>query len=365
MRAVPLLVLLVLLVPPAAQAKEDGPDFRVALSPGAPPAYDGPEGWLDLVESTPGERYVWNVSIPVEQASGEFRVTGLDLERPRQLVPTLETPGVDYPLFEAFPNERVWEAEGGVRVFHVSGTGRELTLRLGLPGGNGTLVLQRDVTPPTYSLGPVQNLTWRDFYQESRTDELALADLQIRKVGAAEWVQNPTPVYHVRQRFPVQGLDGATEYETRFIFSDWAGNNVTTPTTRLTTPPEPVRPKPVVTVLEPAANATLDNGTVVLRARVESPESPIEGGDIRLFLDKKEVREGLAFDGEVFQYAPPQPLAPGLHTVALEVTNAAGGTGVARWSFTVGGDERDAPAPGLAAALACVALALVLARRRR
>lgn len=365
MRALPLLALLAMLTLPPVSAKADGPDFRVGVTLRDSPTYDGPEGWLHLVEATPGERYVWNVSVPVEYATGELHVTGLDLQRPRQLVPTLETPGGDFPLFEPYPNERVWEADGPVRVFHVSGAAADFTLRLGLPGGNGTLVLQRDVAPPSYTLGPFQNVTHRDFYRESRTDELALGDLQVREAGAAEWVQNPTAVYHFRQNFPVQGLDPATEYETRFVFADWAGNNVTSPVERLTTLAAPVRPTPVVTALDPAPNATVsDAALVVVRARIVSDESPIEGGDIRLFLDKKEVREGLVFDGEVFSYQPPQTLAPGPHSVSVEATNAAGGTGVARWSFTVGGKARESPAPGLLP-MALLGLGAALLLRRR
>jgi hypothetical protein len=365
MRAVPLLVLLAVLTLPPAAAKADGPDFRVEIALRDSPVYEGPAGWLHLVEATPGERYVWNVSVPAEYAAGQFHVTGLDLQRPRQLVPTLETPGVDYPLFESYPDERVWEAGGTVRVFHIAGAAADFTLSLGIPQGNHTLVLQRDVTPPVFALGPIENLTHRDFYRETRTDELVIADLQTREAGATEWVQNPTPVYHVRQRFPIQGLDAATEHEARLVFTDWAGNEVTTPIERFTTLAAPVVPKPVVTLLDPPANATLQDGAVTIRARIVSNESSLEGGDIRLFLDKKAVREGLAFDGEVFSYRPPQPLGPGPHSVAVEATNAAGGTGVATWTFTVQGAEaRAAPGPGLAPLLLLVGLAGVALRRR-
>ena len=368
MRAVTLLALLAALatLPPAA-AKADGPDFTVTIADGGAPAYDGPFGWLHLVESVPGERYVWNVTLPLEYTVGEFRVRGLDVERPRQLVPTLVAPGSEYPLFEPYPDERVWEAEAAVRLFHAGGTGSDVILRLGIPRGNGTLTLQRDVTPPTYTLGPLENLTHRDFYQETRTGELALGDLQVREKGAQEWVQNPTTLYHFRQRFPVQGLDPATEYEARVVFTDWAGNVATTPTYGFRTREAPVVPRPVVTILEPAANATLPNGTVVIRARIEANESPIQGGDIRFFLDKREVRESLVFEDGVFSYAPPSPLAPGPHSVSIEATNAAGGTGVARWSFAV--EDPDAatartPAPGPLALLALAGMAALALRRR-
>lgn len=357
------LLLTLLLAPPLAAAAE-GPDFVVEMHAVGDPTYDGPAGLARLVEMERGERYVWNLTLAKAYTVGEFRVRGglFDIERVRQVVPRLEgIPDNQYPLFEPFPDDKLWTADGPAQVFHYNGSAGNFDLRLGFVGpANVTLVLQRDVTKPAYTMGTVTNVTTIGFYQETRTDELAIADLRIRPRLGGEWVENPTPAYHFLQRFPIQGLDADTEYEAQVAFVDWAGNLNVSPVYHVRTAPLPPLPRPNVTALEPAPNATGVQAGTLIRAVVESPQSPIQGGDIRFFLDKREVREGLRFDGREFSYQPPQPLEPGLHTAAVEVTNAAGGKGVARWSFIVG-QERT---PGLEAPLVVLGVvAVALARR--
>lgn len=356
-----LATLALLSLPPAALAAQDDVDHRVLVrGASAPEAGDAP---LRLVAFEPGERYEWEVEVAQEYATFEMRLEGaFDVERPRQVVPTLEVEGIAYPLFYPFPNERVWEVDGPARVFHVHEEEGAIVLRLGVPGpANGTLALTRDVTPPAFELGEVTNLTHFSFYRETRTQELAYADLQVREKGTEEWVRNPTPAYHVLQRFPVQGLDPDTEYEVRVVFEDWAGNVATSEVHELRTPPIPPRPKPVVTPLAPAPNESVVAGGVVVRARVESPEAPVTS--VRLFFDLKEVEEGFSFENGTLTFYPRDLLTDGLHTVSVEATNAEGGMSFARWSFQVGEERRESPAaPALAAPLAVAAL--LLARRR-
>lgn len=352
-------LLLPLLLVPLAWAQPSGAiDATIALAPDAPPSIDAPPDLVRLNDSAPGVRYLFDLVLTRDYTTFEVRANGFELDRPRQLVPSLVVPETEYPLFHDFPNERIWDVEGTGNVFHVNGTGDAIVLRLGVAGPrNVTLALAIDTTPPDPTIGRRENVSHFQFYQETRTSELALADLQIRKVGAQEWVVNPTPAYHVLQRFPIQGLDPATQYETRFVFVDWAGNEVTTPIERFTTAPKPIVPAPTVRIVEPAFNARVPEGNVTVRAAIESNESPVARDGIRFFFDKRELTEGFSYDGREVVYTPTTPLARGPHSVAVEATNALGGTGVARWNFHVGdADETPALAPaGLLVLLAALA----------
>lgn len=362
MRALLVLVLLASILP-VASAQASNIDATVRIQGDEAPVVEAPGGIVRLQESVPGVRYRFELRLPQNYTTIEIRADGLGLERARQLFPSLDVNETEYPLFVDLPNERIWEVDSPVNVVHVNGTGDGIITRLGVAGPrNVTLRLDVDTVPPSATIGERQNMTHIGFYQETRTNEFAIVDLQVRRVGASEWVQNPTPDYHVFQRFPVQGLDAETEYETRFVITDWAGNENVTPVTRFTTPPAPVVPKPTVTIISPAPDATLQAGVVTVRASVESPESPVGDGGIRLFFDLRETTEGVTFDGQEITYTP-QALAPGLHRVSIEATNEAGGRGDARWSFTIAGAAgNDTPLP---AALALVGAAIALALRRR
>jgi len=365
------LLLLVLLAAPLASAQPSGAiDATITLAPDAPPALDAPPGLVRVNGSTPGERYLLDLALTREYTTFEVRASGFALERPRQLVPSLLVAEDRYPLFHPFPNAEIWTADGPANVFHVSGSGDALVLRLGVAGPrNVTLALEVDRAPPSYTLGERQDLTHIGFYQETRTDELALADLQVRRVGARDWVQNPTPEYHVLQRFPVQGLDPETEYETRVVFVDWAGNEVVSPVERFTTPPAPSVPAPSVRIVSPAPNATVAPGAVVVRATIEENVSRVAPQGVRLFFDKREVpAEQLRFESGDVVYVPTTTLLPGKHSVSVEVTNEAGGRGEARWTFEVEGARAQTPMPALGALVACALLAALardMSLRRR
>lgn len=362
MRALLVLVLLASVLP-VASAQASNLDATIRIQGDEAPAVDAPEGMVRLQEAVPGVRYRFELRLLQNYTTIEIRADGLGLERARQLFPSFDVNESEYPLFVDLPNERIWEVDAPVNVVHVNGTGDPIVTRLGVAGPrNVTLRLDVDTLPPSVTIGERQNLTHIGFYQETRTNEFAIVDLQVRRVGASEWVQNPTPDYHVFQRFPVQGLNAETEYETRFVLTDWAGNENVTPITRFTTPPAPVAPKPSVTIVSPAPDATLPAGAVTVRARIESPDSPVGAGGVRLFFDLRETTEGVTFDGENVTYTP-QALLPGRHRVSVEATNEAGGRADARLSFTIAGAvENETPLP---AALALLGAGIALALRRR
>lgn len=357
----PLVVLM--LVPTALAETTPGVDVTITLAPDAEPAIDAPPGLVRVNETTPGERYAFDLALVESYTTLELRVRGFDVERPRQMVPSLVVGDDEYPLFYAFPNERVWEADGAARVFHVQGDASDFVLRLGVEGpADHTLVMERDVTPPTFTLGNVTNVTHIGFYQETRTNEMALANLQIRKVGAVEPVENPTPELHVLQRFPIQGLDAETDYEAVVVFEDWAGNVATSETYRVRTAAAPVFPPPTIEVLEPLPNATLSPGTVTVRARIVPAGAPVIQDGIRVFFDVREVTPLIVYNGTVVTYTVLGTLGEGSHRVALEVTDTAGGHAVERWSFHLGdGDRAQTPLPALAG---LAALTLAALRRR-
>lgn len=380
-RSVPLLLVAALLLVPTGAAA-DGPDAVVELRAGSRPADVDGGLVLALRDVEPNASYSWDLRLAAEYAVVEFRIHpgAFDVARAQQVVPLLrldanesacqdaKTRGAcEYPLFTRVSRVAVWEVDAPARISNLSYEGDVAVLRLGIPGPvNATLALERDVVAPRLDAGPRVNLTWRDFYQQTTTDELALVDLQVRKAGAEEWVQSPTPEYHLLQKFPIQGLDAATTYEQRFVVTDWAGNVNTTDIETFTTPAEPERPRPVVRPLSPAPNATLLPGEmVVVRAAIESPDSPIAADGVRVFYDLKEVREGFEVRDGVVVFLPPEA-DRGLHTVSIEVTNEAGGQSQTRWAFRVGPPEeaRESPAFGVLG-LVGAAAAVALLRRLR
>lgn len=386
-RSVILLAAFLLLPAFPASAQQAGDiDFVVTFNEDGSVEYDGPAALLTATGSDKGERYTWELLLAKNYTVGEFRGKGaFDVERARQVVPKLFIDGnetlcgqqrtrgfCEYPLFEWVPREAVWDVDGPARIYNVTGSPESFVFRIGLPGAGAfdqegalraTLVVERDVTPPSYDLGEIQNLTHKDLYRESTTEELALGDMQVRRVGSEEWVQNPTTIYHFLQRFPVQGFDPDTEYESRTVFTDWAGNVNTTPLETFRTLPKPVVPTPVITPLSPAPNATLSRlDVVIVQARIESPESPVLEGGVRLFYDLKEINGNFTVENGVLSFTPPT-MTDGLHTVSVEVTNEVGGMAMKRWTFTVG-ESTQQSTPGVPLALLLVVLAGVALRRR-
>lgn len=352
-----LLVALLILLPSALAQPGGALDARISLAPDAAPVVDAPPGLVTVGNVTPGERVELRLALERPHTTLEVQAAGFDLARPRQLVPSLDLPGTEYPLFHAFPHERVWEVDSPANVFFTQGTPDRVVLRLGIAGPrNVTLVLARDVAPPTFRIKEMRDLTHLSFYQETTTEELAYADLQVRAVGTQEWVRNPTPQLHVLQRFPVQGLSPERDYEARVVFTDWAGNEATSEVYRFRTPAPPVGPVVTITPLAPAPNATLAPGVVTLRARVESPGTVGRDG-VRLFFDLKEVSDRVRFEGGEVSFTPDAPLSPGVHRVLVEATNEERGAGVAKWSFTI---EEGSKAPGFAPVALAVGVGIAL-----
>lgn len=362
---VALLALLFLAPLSFAQSTPDGIDATLTLAPGAAPTIQAPAG-LVRANETAEARWTFDLSLAREYTTFEVRAAGFGLDRARQLVPTLALPETDLPLFEEFPNERIWEVDAPARVFRTLGSGDDVILRLGIPGPtNVTLVLALDRIAPKGTIDDPTEISPIGWYQETHTDELALANLQVRAVGATEWIDNPTPVFHFRQRFPVQGLQADREHEARIIFTDWAQNNVTSPIYIVRTAAMPVAPQPIVRALSPAPNSTvLDGANVVIRASVRSNESNVTAEGVRVFFDLKEVTPEVAFDGLEVRYTPPAKLEPGLHRVAVEVRNLAGGEAQARWSFEVEAPRKEPLPPILAIGALVVAVALAARPRR-
>ena len=380
-RVLVILTLLALALAPSLQlpgAAADAPtppvDFRITLVDGEPPRYEGPEGLVELTESYAGERYAWRVNLSKEYTVAEIVIEGaFDVERVRQVVPKLHVPHEEYPLFTPIPRH-VWDIEGVPRygLYHANGTPESFTMWLGLPGPreegpeapfDARLQLDRDVVPPGISAGQVKDLTWRGYYQEATTDELALMDLVVCCDPEGREINNPTTIYHFLHKFPIQGLDPEKTYETTFFAEDWAGNVAQAPTQTLTTPAKPVVPEPVVTPLTPAPDAKVKASDVLIEARIESPDVPLADGGIRFFLDKQEVRENLQFVNGTFRYRPSTPLAPGIHSVGIEVMNAEGGEARAAWTFEV--ERARTPAPSALFVLLAAVVALALTQRRQ
>lgn len=366
------LLLALLLLAPLAAATSAGPDLVIDI-----PATGEPTGPLPLASFDAGERAAWTLNLTASYTTIEIRVApeAFEVARTKQLVPHLlldarepscVRTACEYTLFEEVPGLDVRNVDGPARIANVTDEDGARVLRLGVPGPvNATLSLERDVEPPQFTLGEPENVTHIGFLFVTRTDELALADLQIREAGSTgELVQNPTAVPHVLQRFPVQGLDADTPYEFRLVFTDWAGNVATSELLSVRSAPAPVVPAPAVTPLSPAPNETVEAGAVVIRARIDTPDAPLADGGIRLFLDLREVTSDLRYEGGVLTYAPTTTLLPGKHRVSVEVVNTMNGKGDARWSFDVAGAESTARETPLPVAVVVLALALVALRRR-
>lgn len=348
---------------PGAAAQAPAPDFRVTLAFDAPPQYEGPADLARLVEADAGERFAWNVTLTKEYTLAEFVIEGaFDVERAKQIVPTLRVAHEDYDLFFEVGRD-VSDIDGVPRygLYNVTSDGARHTLRLGIPGPregfpsgpyDATLALTRDVQAPTVAPGPIQNLTHRDFYVEATTSELATVDLVVCCSPRGDEVHNPTPVLHVLHKFPIQGLDAERDYTLTYVATDWAGNQASLAPQTLRTPAKPIVPVPIVSPRAPPPASVVASAPTI-EATIDA-RATMDGGSIRLFLDKREIASDLDFDGAVLRYAPPSPLAAGLHSASVEVVNAVGGSARAAWTFEIGPVPAAlaitplAPAPGAA-----------------
>lgn len=347
-----------------------GADAAVDVYPNRTPTADDPNGTLELVNWTAGESYEWNLTTSTNYTIVELRIhDGFNVTRGKQLVPLVG--GNHFVEIHSHPST----VDRPATVYNLTGggdaSGAAWTYDLGVEGPATTnLTLHRDVDPPGYKLGEPRNVTHCCFDVKTTTSEVALATLIVEPPpGSDEPLRDfPTPRPAPLQRFPVQGLDPNTTYRYHVEFTDWSGNTARTGNHTVTTAPAPDPPEPEVTPTSPLPNATVEPEGVVVSATWSSPESPVVPGGIRLFVDKVPVEpDSFQVEEDALTYRVPKPLPTRNVSVSVEVPNAAGGTGIARWTFTVEeAQERDRRSPALGPAAAAVVLAgAALVRRRR
>lgn len=348
-----LVPLLLFVLVPAAQAQTV---HSWQLGPGGEATMSDPN-LVDAEEHVPGQRHTWTLDLSEDYAVLALQVAGaLPVERPRQAVPLLD--GKHFIQVPFDPSE----VDQPARVYSLEGDAGNFTYRLGLPGpGRVNLTLALDTEPPGFTLGPVERVTHFSFYTETRTTEAALATLTVHP-PEGEPVLHPTPDPALLQRFPVQGLEPETTYTIELSFADWSGNEARAEPFTVRTQAVPERPRPNLTIAAPVPNATVPAEDLLLHVRIESPDSPIPPGAVRLFFDKREVTEAATVTEGAVHYAPPGPLESRRYSASVEVTNEAGGTAEVRWSFTVEGPTSTPLAP-LLALVALAGAALVRACR--
>lgn len=310
-----------------------------------------------------GERYNWTVDVQGNYTVVEMRVhEGFDVDRARQLVPW-----IDGGHFVELSERNVSDVDQPATVFNLTSEEHGWTYDLGLPGpGTVNLSLVRDVTPPDVTLHPVRNVTHFSFDTKTSTPEAAMATLVLERPDGTEREQ-PTRRPGTPQRFPVQGLEADTRYSFFVRVEDWSGNEATTPTVNVTTQPAPDPPEPTVQPVRPAPNSTVARTVgIVVEASIIAEDSPIAPGGIQVFFDKERIdRSNLTIEPDRVIYTVPGPLEPRPYSVSVEVPNEAGGTGVARWSFTVQGEApQQSPPVGVGALLVALAATAGLAGRR-
>lgn len=362
-----ILITILLAVQPSAAAPDEV-DFVLTFHEDGSWTYDGPIGMLTATSEEPGERYVWDLRNPGGPAIGEVRylLDTFDIERAKQLRPSVDPGQGGFPLFHYFPRPAVWETDGPAQVYHVFQEGDHEVLRLQiLATADGTFTLERDVTPPNLTLGEVERVTHHSFYQETRTNELAIVDLQVRAAGSTgEWVRNPTPDFHVLQKFPIQGLDPDTRYDVRAVATDWS-NNTNNDTYSVRTLPREHGAPPDFEVLSPEPDARLPSGSeVTVRVRILDGDTALDPSMVRLFIDLQEQSDFLLED-RVLTYTYDEPPADGPHVASVEAKSLDGAEGHVRWTFHVGEESRASPTPGVLLALGSVALVALAARGRR
>lgn len=324
---------------------------------------EDPGGLVVDADHEPGARYTWTLNRTGERHVVEVHVEdGFGVERPRQLVPLL-----DGSHFVETDGANVTGDRAPSLAYNLTRDEAGFTYRLGLPGpGPANLTLEVDRQPPSVEVGDYRKVTQVSFTLNTSTDEPAIAELTVTPVEGGDGVPFPIHEPSVEQRFPVQGLDANTTYRVDLRFEDWSGNVARVQAPAVTTPTEPDVPEPVVTPLSPSPNATVRAGTVTVEASVSAEASPVPPGKVRVFFDKQEVDAEAIVVEEGTVRVVRSDVDAGPHSVSVEAENAAGGLGVARWTFTAeAGPGRDAglgAAPVLAGLLAG---AVALAARRR
>lgn len=363
---------------PGAAAADATVNATVDVHPDRAPETRDPEGLLTLENWTRNATLRWSLATDANYTVVDVRVhEGFDVTRGRQIVPLVggnhfvELDDFDGPLAVDRP-ATVFNLTEGTGPNGSDDGNVSWTYRLGIPGPTETnLTLHRDVTPPEHEVDRPRNVSHVGFDLRTETSEVALATLVIEPPEDVDEIVRrfPTPRPAPVQQFPAQGLSANTTYSWHVEFADWSGNTVRTGERPVTTAPAPDPPEPEVTPVSPVPGTTVESVDVVVEARWESPESPVLAGGIRLFVDKVPIPKGdVVVDEDRVRYLVPDPLPTRNVSVAAEVPNEAGGTGVARWSFAVQDAstpaDRESPlAPALA--LSGLAIAGLLAGRAR
>lgn len=344
-------------------------DFVLTFHDDGTWTYDGPMGMLTPHDEETGKRYEWALVVPKSAAVGEVRymLDTFDLERAKQLRPQLEDSNSGFPLFHYLPRSDVWNTNGPVQVYHVHFEGDVAVLRVQIPQTtDARLVLERDLRVPRYTLGDVEQVTHYSFYQETRTEELTIGELQVRKAGSdGEWVRHPTPQFAFLQKFPVQGLDPGTTYDVRAVFTDWSNNTVTSDPYQVETRPIETGAPPSFEVLEPGPGAILESGSdVTVRVRVLDGDTAVDPTSLRLFVDLEERTELFTYHEGVLTYEFPAPPADGPHIVSVEAETIDGASEHVKWQFRVGDPAAvEASGPAMVLVLALLVISVVRARR--
>ncbi|HVL88151.1 MAG TPA: hypothetical protein VM681_09155 [Candidatus Thermoplasmatota archaeon] len=347
--------LCVLVLPGVAQAASD--DFEAdAEGTRGTVQGEGPQ-WVRLDADTA----ILNVSAE-RTVYGRIRFAGtFDVERPRQVVPTV---GGSIP--NEYSSPALEEAAGDHALFNLTGRAQDdgflVEFRVRLPAGNHSLAFRRDVAPPRIVFLPPENVTYAGALISTTTDEHALCNLEILRESAPEPVPYPTTEPARFQNYPVIGLRPKTNYTYWATCHDFSGNAARSPTFSLATPERTFVPGPVLETYEPA-NGSVVPVTARVRVTLSTPVGAVETGHVRLFVDRQEVTDRLAFSEGAFSYAPAGGFAPGNHTVLLEARNSEGGTLSFQWRFVVVTPPARAPALEPVGVLFAFGVAIAAARR--
>lgn len=319
---------------------------------------------IATVDARPDESAEWSLAIDSEAARGRIVFRGFwNVSSPRQALPRIDAHHLG--LFYSSDPADIVNASAEDDFVNVSGSETEPVFLFSIRSGERRLTFEKDLEPPSFVVGPVQELTPISFLIRTETNEPALANLEVRPLGATEAVPYPTPEPAFRQTFPVIALRENTTYEYWFTFWDFSGNEARSEAFRVSTPPKPFVAPPTLVSHFPLNGSVLGAPPHAITAVVESPNGAIPSHGVRLFFDLKEVTENITFDGVNVTYPLPAPPEAGFHRAGLEVRDDAGGFLSFRWSFTVAAAKR---APGLEAAalvLLFPALAATESARRR
>jgi hypothetical protein len=318
--------------------------------------------------------HVWlNATLPDDRA---FAIVGRlapgtfgPVERLRQIVPTVDGHALakgsfDFGVEVTTDDLPVVAGDPGPFYNLSRSADGDLFVMLAKGPGNLTLELARDVTPPRFLDQRASDATTYGFLVVTRTDEPALAQLDVWPEGKPERsIPFPTTTPAFEQTFPVQGLASNGTFEYRVTFHDFSGNANVTPVFRASTLPKPDIAGPVVLSRSPGPNETLAAPPGEITATFELAEGrsvPRDG--LLLFVDKRDVTAQAIVNGSGVRYVPPHALGTGPHSVGLEITDSAGGRTVSTWTFEVA--PKGLPALGVAGiVLAALAAAVVRFRR--